>query len=211
MKALRPPLLCGAFVFVFVFSAHAQNVIVNGDFEAPPYFPSNTVTGWTVMNNVVEDASEGATSGSYSALFGAGENSQGNMLSQSFTTTPGIIYTLQFDAAVSGQPDSLLQLQVQVTGNMLLLDQTLSPPVSNSFDPGQTFTNFSQYHFTFTFTADSASTTLKFTDIGSANGVADVVLDTVSVMIPEASAIELTIFGAGVLFGFLVLTRKFQA
>jgi len=209
MKALRSPLLCG--LFVFVVSAHAQNIIVNGDFETPPYFPSHTVTGWTVMNNVVADSSEGATSGSHSALFDAGENSQGNMLFQSFATTPGVIYTLQFDAAVFGQPDSPLQLQVQVTGNMPLIDQTLSPPVNTSSDPSQTFTDFSQYHFRFTFMADSASTTLKFTDIGSANGVADVVLDTVSVMIPEASAIELTIFGAGVLFGFLVLTRKFQS
>ena len=211
MKALRPLLLCGVFVFLFVFSAHAQNIIVNGDFEAPPHFPSSTVTGWTVMGNVLTDASEGATSGSYSAIFDDGESSQGNMLFQSFATTPGVIYTLEFDAAVAGKPDSFLQLQVQVTGNMLLFDQTLSPPVSNSFDPAQTFTDFSQYHFTYTFTADSASTTLKFTDIGSANAVADVVLDTVSVMIPEASAIQLTIFGAGVLFGFLVLTRKFQA
>src|SRR6185312_12418796 len=42
--------------------------LVNGDFESPPYVTPATVTGWVVGGNVLV-AAEGATSGSYGAVF----------------------------------------------------------------------------------------------------------------------------------------------
>jgi hypothetical protein len=201
-------LLALAIGFGGALSARGQNVVVNGDFEAPPYDTNGMLTDWVVggNGNVQATPSDGASSLTHSAVFNAGESAGGNTLSQSFATTPGESYTLDFDAAVFGMPSSTLQLQVQATGTGLLLDQTVTPPVSNSFDAMDT--NFQ--HYTFSFVADSSFTTLQFSDIGSGNRAADQVLDAVSV-VPEPSVIALTILGAGALLGFLKPSKDSRA
>jgi hypothetical protein len=89
------------------------------------------------------------------------------------------MYTVDFDAGVFGVPDtgSTLLLHVQVFGTGTPLDETVTPPSADTFDPNSVI--FKHYHFTFT--ADSITTTLQFSDIGVGNAGADTVVDTVSV------------------------------
>ena len=175
---LLPFLLAAVLGATWGLSARAQNVLFNGDFET--FNGSDKVPGWTVFgnNNIAEVEDEGSTSPSHSAAFNVGGDSDGNILSQSFSTTTGQVYTLDFDAAIFGQPGATLQLRVQVFGSSSsLVDQTLIPSSANTFDPNLVL--FRHYHFTFT--AESTTTILQFSDIGLGNSIADTVLDTVSV------------------------------
>jgi hypothetical protein len=151
------------------------NLLSNGDFETPPY---DTVdAGWTVggTGNVAE-ATEGSTDGTHAAAFSVGQDSEGTILSQSFTTTPGQSYKVEFDSGVFGIPNSTLQLHVEVTDAASLIDQIITPPVANTFDPSLVIF----HHYTFKFVATDTTTTLRFTDIGSGNSVADTLVDSVS-------------------------------
>src|SRR5205085_11174483 len=103
--------------------------------ETGPFNTNGSVTGWTVAGNgaVSDQSDEGFTTPIHSAAFDGGGDSVGNILSQTFTTTAGTVYKLDFDAGIFGQPSgSPLQLRLQVTGPGSLLDQTLSPPVTGS-------------------------------------------------------------------------------
>lgn len=161
-------------------SAPAQNLITNGDFEAPPFAPSLTVTGWNVQGTgKIHSIQEGSTSPTHSAALNIGGSSEGSILSQSFATTVGQLYVLDFDTAIFGTPDGtdLLTLNVQINGTATLINDTLIPPAANTFDPSlMTFR-----HYQYTFRADSNTTTLQFTDAGLGNTSADTVFDTVSV------------------------------
>src|SRR2546423_12678631 len=81
-----------------------QNLLTNGDFETPPPNPSLPTPGWPISGtSQIHEATEGATSGSQSAAFNIGGDSQGPVLSQSFATTAGTFYRLSFDAGIFGQ------------------------------------------------------------------------------------------------------------
>ena len=183
--------------------ANAANVIVNGDFETGPIESIGTVTGWTVTGAVADVGDNympGFSSPTHSAAFSAGGSSEGNVLSQSFTTIIGQVYTLSFDAGATGVldegADAPLQLQIQVlgAGNGILRDETITPFANNAFGPVTL-----QPHV-YNFTADSTSTTLQFTDIGGFNTNSDVILDTVVVdvaAVPEPGTCALVFIGAG--------------
>jgi hypothetical protein len=177
----RAILLCATTVLVWVMPAHAQNLILNGDFEAEPHDPISTITDWTVSGaGHVHSAMQGATSGSFSAAFSIGGDFEGDVLSQTFTTSPGQAYLVEFDAGVYGvRTGGPLKLNVQVGGSGTLLDRTITPPDASTFTPG----NVTFQHYRYTFIADnSGTTTLQFTDIGLGNADADIELDTVSVV-----------------------------
>ena len=161
-----------------------ENLLANGDFETAPFDTPGTVTSWTVTGAVADRGSQGSAGGTHAAAFNPGGNSSGNILSQTFSTVSGKTYTLEFFAGVYGYPDNnatLQQLDLQVIGSNPILSQTLTPPVQATNDP-----NFVKFqHYQFTFVANSASTTLRFTDIGTGNSIADIMLDTVSVT-PES-------------------------
>jgi hypothetical protein len=181
MNKVLPFLLAITIGFSAAFSARAQNALTNGDFEAPPYAPSFTVTGWTVSGNGnIHEIAEGATSPTHSAAFNVGGDSQGNILSQTFSTINGQVYTLDFDTGIFGVPvlGSTLLLNAMIQGNATLLNETVLPPIANTFDVNSII--FHHHHFTFT--ADSNTTTLQFSDIGTGNPSADTVLDTVIVV-----------------------------
>ena len=163
-----------------------NNILSNGDFETAPFDTMGTVSGWTVSgNNAVADrGSQGSAGGAHAASFSAGGDSSGNILSQSFTTVSGKTYSLEFYAGVFGLPDNNAtpqQLDLQVIGSGTVLSQILTPPVQGTNDPS--LVRFQRYQFLFV--ANSATTTLRFVDIGTGNSVADIMLDTVSV-IPES-------------------------
>jgi hypothetical protein len=179
MKIVR--LLLGPVGFGAAFyCASAQNLITNGDFESPPFAPSFTITSWTVSGSgQIHSIQEGATTPTHSAALNVGGDSQGSILSQSFSTTIGTLYRLDFDTAIFGTPDgnSPLTLNVKVNGNATLVDDTVLPPAAETYDPSAVVFR----HYQYTFRADSTATTLQFTDFGLGNSVADTVVDTVSV------------------------------
>jgi probable HAF family extracellular repeat protein len=153
--------------------------LANGDFETGPFGPLGAVVGWTVGGNGKIFASmQGATSGTHSASLSAGGNSQNNILSQSFVTIPGRIYSLDFDTGVFGiNFDAPMQLKIEVFGNAGSINQTVAPPYAGTNNVDRV--NFVHYHYTFT--ADSGVTTLRFTDISASNAGADIEIDSVSV------------------------------
>ena len=157
--------------------------LANSDFETEPFGVNGVITGWTVTGMPrVAIVEQGSTSGSHSVGFSCGGDVQDGMLSQSFFTTAGQEYAVDFDAAVYGVTDSTQTLLIQVAGNATLLSQLITPPYFATYDASEI--EFQPYHFTFI--ADSAVTTLKFTHFGFDNPNADVVLDTVSIT-PVAS------------------------
>jgi hypothetical protein len=160
--------------------APGTNLVTNGDFETGPYFVRGAIPGWTISGtgNISANSGEGYTDGSHVAALDEGGSSQGNILSQTITTVPGQAYIFEFDGGVFGSPPTSLQLRLQALGNTSLLDETVAPPVFGSSNPDQT----EFHHFFRMFTADSTSTTIRFTDIGTSNAFSDVVIDAVSVV-----------------------------
>jgi Protein of unknown function (DUF642) len=149
----------------------------NPNFEIGPFVTDGTVTGWTVVGRVA-DNTEGATTPTHSAALSSGGNSQGDTLAQSFSTTIGQMYAVDFDAGIFGQrTGGPLQLRVEVLGSGSLVNQLLTPPDAFTFTPSAvTF-----QHYRVTFTANSATTTLRFSSVGLGNANADQVVDSVVV------------------------------
>jgi hypothetical protein len=115
-----------------------------------------------------------ATDGIKAARFNAGQKPSNAALSQSFATTPGRLYTLTFDYGVYS-PVSLRQqrLQVTVQGSTQLLSQLITQSA---------FSSTVQYSpKSFTFTANSTSTTLSFGDASLITDSVDSYLDNVQV------------------------------
>jgi hypothetical protein len=172
-------------------------LLQNWDFETGPFFMIGTVTGWAVQHNVAVLDIEGSTTSTHAAALSAGTGSAGNMLSQSFPTTTGKLYVLNFDSAVYGQTGSNLQLRIRAYSdpNNPALAQIVTPPYYDSFDPAQ----IRFHHYQFSFTADSNITTLEFADLLAGSDNADIVLDSVSVAAapPTYSEWQTTHFTAG--------------
>lgn len=100
-------------------------------------------------------------------------------LSQTFVTTPASTYTLLFDLGIDSTVTGAEQrLQIGVQGSASLLSQTASILSTQS---GAVYTPKS-----YTFVADSASTTLTFTDASLATVNANLLLDNVRVTGPSA-------------------------
>jgi hypothetical protein len=199
MPTVHARLLATLFVvlieFVCALSANAQNLVLNGDFEAPPHDPLAAILNWSIGGpGFVHSAAQGATSGNFSAALSIGSDTQGNVLFQTFATTIGQDYVVDFDSGVFGIRSGnqlRLRLNIQVLGNGTLLEQTMTPPEALTNVPNQVVFN----HYRFAFTANSATTTLAFTDIGLGNADADIEIDTVSVLpttIPAPTVLPLT-------------------
>src|SRR5205085_5051931 len=109
----------------------------------------------------------------------AGGNFQNDILSQTITTVPGQTYVFEFDGGVFGMPDSAMQLRFQVFGNIFQIDETLAPPVAGTSNG----VDVEFHHYFRTFTADSSSTTIRFSDLGTGNSTADIMIDAVSVIV----------------------------
>jgi hypothetical protein len=100
---------------------------INGDFEHGAFGTIGTVSGWNVAGSVA-DHTEGATTGTHSAVFTAASDSVGDQLWQNFSTTPGQRYVVDFDAGIYGKRSGApLQSRVQVQSARLLLDDTITP------------------------------------------------------------------------------------
>jgi len=198
------------------------DLIVNGNFETFTiagtdanfggfirYFspPANTdITAWTVSGAAADGAPNNVDlvhtffypsfTGSIGSLSLDIEGAIGasGVIFQSFATTPGDLYHLSFEYANNPEPGpgSSGSMNVLVTGSGTLLDQ-------NVIHTGSTFSNMRYQLFSQDFTADSATTTLRFEALTKSGfGIA---LDAVSVnpasttVVPEPALTGL--LGAG--------------
>ena len=140
--------------------------------------------GWTVAGRAADNPGA-STGGTHSAALSSGGDFQGDSLSQSFAAIAGATYAVDFDAGITGKRTGApLQIMVQVSGNnVLLLNETITPPDAQTFDIKSV--TFQHYHFVFV--ANSSTNTLKFISKGLGNELADQLVDSVAVsMIAQA-------------------------
>ncbi len=161
----------------------------NGSFETGTFAPW-VVSGGTA-NSVSLDSQLPATNGSRLVKFNSAQSPSGGVLAQTFLTTPGITYTLTFDLGVFAFNTSLQTLQVRVTGSGVpaLLNQTAS---INGINNGTVKWEAKSY----TFTANSTTTTLTFTDTSVVTNALDMLLDNIRVTNPNVRSLAINSVGA---------------
>ena len=150
--------------------------LVNGSFESG-------FTGWTSTGNQsIQTASIFLpTNGTKLVGFNGANTTPNAVLSQSFATTPGQTCTLAFDAGVFAYNTNSQTLQVTVTGTSSLLTQTVTILGNGLGTPRWLPQSFS-------FVANSATTTLTFRDQSATTAAIDLLLDNVRVTAAGAGA-----------------------
>ncbi len=143
--------------------------LVNGSFESD-------FNGWTASGaqHIQSTAPYVATAGSKLIGFNGANLTPNAVLSQSFATTPGITYTLEFDLGVLAFNTNSQTMQVAVIGTASLLSRTLTV-----FGVGGGINHWVPQNFNFV--ADSSLTTLRFTDQSTSTQGLDMTLDNVRV------------------------------
>lgn len=224
-------LLAGAIGFSWAPSARAQSVIVNGSFETNGGDNSNTAPPWVVSGSTTFQNDEGTTNGSFAAVFNAGNTSPvDGVLSQTFNTIALQIYTVTFDwGNYGGTATQQLQIEVvdgtngpelitpgsgtvstvsdatiiQNTSVFQIEDGTGQFPAINGAAPNGEFSLFS-----FTFTAQSSSSTIILKDISPGSVMnSDSVLDNI-VVVPEPSTWAMMGVGALIISGLKRFRRR---
>ena len=147
-----------------------NQVLVNGSFET-------STSGWTASGNLfVESEALGvATDGISWVAFNAGDETPNGELSQTFSTVPGQSYVVAFDVGTLSYYNDQQKMRVSVSG------------AGNPL-PAQTITltglrngNIEWESRSYSFVADSMSSTLTFTDVSQATLSVDLLLDHVRV------------------------------
>lgn len=174
-------------------SPAANPSLINSNFETQPFGLEGTVTGWTVSAHVADIAEGSTNGGSHSAALSAGGDFSNETLAQGFTTTNGQTYAVDFDAGIFGtRSGAPLQVRVEVLGAGTVLNQLVTPPEAGTFNPSSV--SFQHYHFTFQ--ANSSNSTIRFTGVGSGNGAADQVIDSVTITEVTQTQDDITICDA---------------
>ena len=134
-----------------------------------------------------EVAAQATTDGANLVQFGASDTPATGVVSQSITTVIGQRYTLRFDHwANAAAPTSTVQsLNVQVVGANTLINRTIE---SSGYDANPV----TQYgNHSFTFVANSTTTTISFADVSATTTAIDGRLDDVRAF---ASTPNITVF-----------------
>jgi hypothetical protein len=174
-------------------------IILNGSFEQPAlsstvnYTSTFSFTGWSGASTgdggtagVVLGTNFGLTpeDGNQAFSFNGNNPPDGTFIEQTFSTTIGQSYAVDFwlgrngDPAFDVGPETLeVQASVLNASNTTISSITAEPPSTDTWSMS-----------TFAFTANSSTSTLLFTDISGSNPNSDLFLDNVSVSaVPEPS------------------------
>jgi|GEM_PF-1483323 len=165
-----------------VFSPPPAATFANGSFESD-------LSSWTSSGNLgIQTAAPFIpTNGNKLLSFNGANGAPNGVLSQTFLTTPGVSYSLNFDAGILSFAALQQKLQVAVTGSSSLLSQVVTLNGNSSGTSQWTPQSFS-------FTANTATTTLTFTDISASTLNVDMLLDNIT--ISNANARTLTVDSA---------------
>jgi hypothetical protein len=191
-------------------SALADNLLINGSFETPvitppsyPFLGSYSFAGWNGYSPATSLANAcGLSRGTQYGLvdydgqqvfsLDGGDAPPGTWIEQTFTTTPGQLYKIDFVIGRSGSSAASLSLNAQVfdSSSQQLANLSASPPTNAGWNSA-----------TFNFVANSISSRLRFTDTSGSNPNSDNVIDFVSATaVPEpASMIVFALGTAGLL------------
>lgn len=176
-------------------------LLTNGGFDDI----SGTFVGWTYSGSVFNRNNEGATSGTYAAVFNPNELPTDGVLSQTFATVAGTGYYFTFDYGYYASATNPQSLEVTVNGATTLLDQIVTTSGTANANPA----SFLSYNFVFT--ADSSTAVLSFTDKTLNGSGSDGVLDSASInLVPEPSSMVLCGF-AGLIGTAYAWRRKARA
>ena len=177
-------------------------VPVNGSFELGS--PSNfgLLYGWSGNGNrqgLMATASHPSTEGNRIATFNLGNNIFDAVISQSFATTPGQLYTVEFDMGIYGSAGHKQRLQVTVAGAVTLVSKVEEMTANSG--------TAQWYHKAYSFVADSVVTSLTLGDASGSLPLAvsqnvDTLLDDVRV----AESIPFTLTVASSRLGGVVVT-----
>ncbi len=149
----------------------STELLVNGSFESG-------YTGWTATGNQTIETYTG-TNGFKLVAFNGRNLTPNGVLTQSFATLPGQTYTLTFDAGILSYVSKQQKIEAKVTGSTTLLTQSVT--LNGNSDGSIRWSSRS-----FTFTANSTTTTLSFRDRSSTTNGIDLLLDNVHVTGPPA-------------------------
>lgn len=182
--------LFGLAATVFVAAVQAQNVVVNGSFEA------GDSSGWTTSRPFSAQTVYGATDGVWALEFADG-NDAGATMAQNISTVLGTTYNVSFDWKQTHPGTQTMSFYVSgATGQLAQL--FVSGSYNGGFDPHTPF-----QHLSTSFVADNASTKLVFVDTSISSYQADQMLDNVSVTaVPEPGTYAM--LG----LGLVVLSRR---
>jgi hypothetical protein len=205
-------ILFAAVVAAGIFTSSVRaNLIINGDFEtgtfAPWIYDPGPMNDLTVVAPVPWfGAGSHAANGNFLVAFNAGNTPPGGKLSQTFSTTAGTEYTVQYDygtTTVLPETADHQDLVVSVLGNNGIT--VLNSQTATASNPPSALTTFS-----FTFIADGSLATLQFFDpLTNQSFDLDGVLDNVSVeAIPEPASMALAGIGTAVIAGYALRRRK---
>ena len=141
-------------------------IVANGSFEGGALGAGQVAPGWTAVGGGpigLDNDPARRTHGNQYVQFGGGSNQHGGGIQQVLTTIPGYTYTVSFDLGTStGTPGSSTPtLHAQAfSGGTVLLDKTVT--VATGAAPTNIQTSF---------TANSAVTTFRLTDITGADAL----------------------------------------
>jgi len=203
-----------AIACLTVAATAKANLLVNGSFEQPnASYQANVaagstfITGWTVTRGSIDyspgwQAADGIATLDLDGSPGGPANNSGGV-SQTFATVSNQQYQVTF--AMSLNPDGNTNNQISVRTMYVQ-----AAGQSNSFTytqlPNNSDANMNWANKIWTFTANSASTTLEFYSLDPNNTYYGPTLDNVNVAtVPEPSTILLTAFG---LIGACVIRRR---
>lgn len=203
MNTVSKIFAAAALGLTFSASAHAS-LIINGGFEDTDvnngnggwqWYDSSNVDGWDGSNIEIwnDFGAIGPFEGNQHAELNA-HPSNGDAFSifQTFITEPGAVYELFF--AYGARRSDSESFQVDVDGDTSLLSRLMDDHTVNNWST-----------FSYRFTADSTTTTLRFSSVTPATGTVGNFLDGVSVVAVPAPGTLLLLGTALLGFG---LRRK---
>lgn len=154
---------------VYEGTTPTQQIVVNGSFESG-------LASWASSGNVVVQSGSpyAPSDGGTLIVFNGGNSTPNGVISQTVPTTPGKTYTLDFDLGVFSYNTAQQKMLVRVEGSGNLLNQTLTLARSGG-------SNVVWTPRTYTFVANSATSTLSFTDVSTATASLDLTLDRVRI------------------------------